>query len=93
MEPKYSLEIYLSTDGKHTIKTTSDTVEGNKKAYEVAVTMYDQIVAKYGTKQAQAVKEYAKESGTTDLGVCAKCGAPNKLSSKGKPYCSKLCWK
>lgn len=27
------------------------------------------------------------------LGNCPKCGAPNKMSSKGKPYCSKVCWK
>jgi len=27
------------------------------------------------------------------LGKCSKCGAENKLSSKGKPYCSALCWK
>jgi hypothetical protein len=89
---EYTLEIYLSTDGKHTVKTISSTPEGNKKAYGVAVAMYDQILAKYGTKQAQAVKEYAKDNGTTDLGVCDKCGAPNKLSSKGKPYCSAKCW-
>ena len=28
-----------------------------------------------------------------DLGTCNKCGAPNKLSKAGKPYCSSLCWK
>lgn len=28
-----------------------------------------------------------------DLGNCSKCGASNKLSKAGKPYCSKLCWK
>ena len=28
-----------------------------------------------------------------DLGTCDKCGAPNKLSKVGKPYCSSLCWK
>lgn len=26
------------------------------------------------------------------LGVCTKCGAPNKLSAKGKIYCSEKCW-
>lgn len=29
----------------------------------------------------------------TNLGNCAKCGAPNKLSQAGKRYCSALCWK
>ena len=28
-----------------------------------------------------------------DLGRCPDCDAPMKMSSKGKPYCSKLCWK
>ena len=28
-----------------------------------------------------------------DLGVCRNCGAPNKLSKAGKPYCSALCFK
>lgn len=59
----YTMEIWLSTDGKHTVKTASSTPEGNKKALEVAIATYDQIVAKYGTKQAQAVKEYSKEKG------------------------------
>jgi hypothetical protein len=27
------------------------------------------------------------------LGVCRDCGAPNKLSKAGKPYCSALCFK
>ena len=27
-----------------------------------------------------------------DLGTCAKCGAPMKMSQAGKPYCSKKCW-
>lgn len=26
------------------------------------------------------------------LGVCSKCGAPNKLSKQGKVYCSATCW-
>jgi len=29
---------------------------------------------------------------TQNLGVCPKCGAPNKLSLKGKVYCSNKCW-
>ena len=26
------------------------------------------------------------------LGNCPKCGAPEKMSKAGKPYCSKTCW-
>lgn len=28
-----------------------------------------------------------------NLGNCNKCGAENKLSKAGKPYCAKVCWK
>lgn len=27
-----------------------------------------------------------------NLGVCPKCGAPNKMSSKGNVFCSQKCW-
>lgn len=42
--------------------------------------------------------KYAQQTTSTpqvpqgDLGVCQKCGAPNKLSQKGKVYCSNKCW-
>ena len=26
------------------------------------------------------------------LGVCNKCGAPNKISKQGKVYCGNTCW-
>jgi hypothetical protein len=34
-----------------------------------------------------------QEEDKQELGNCRRCGAPNKLSQKGKVYCSKLCWK
>lgn len=30
---------------------------------------------------------------STTTAKCDKCAAPMKVSSAGKPYCSKLCWK
>lgn len=30
---------------------------------------------------------------STTTAKCDKCAAPMKISSAGKPYCSKLCWK
>lgn len=39
-------------------------------------------------KKAQESKEILDEA----LGVCNKCGAPNKISQKGKKYCSAKCW-
>lgn len=33
-------------------------------------------------------------SAPSNLGLCKKCGAPNKWSTnKNKPYCSNFCWK
>jgi hypothetical protein len=52
-EAKYTFELFLSTDGKHTVRVSSDTPEGSKKAYEVAVSIYEQVLERYGTKQQQ----------------------------------------
>ena len=52
------LELFLSTDGKHTvnIRTTTDKEVSVQKAME----LYDFIKEIYGTKQAQAKSEYSK---------------------------------
>jgi len=93
-------EVWLSTDGKHTVRVLAKNSESRAIALNWAKEVYEKIVERYGTKQAQAVKEYAKpisspSMGTTapqELGNCKDCGAPNKLSMKGKVYCSAKCW-
>lgn len=62
-EEEYELEMYLSTDGKHTIHVKVSEPKSRKIAIKKAMEIYDYILARYGTKQAQAVKEYAKENG------------------------------
>ncbi|MBI2756202.1 MAG: hypothetical protein HYX52_05770 [Chloroflexi bacterium] len=47
------IEIWLSTDGKHTVKAVA-TEEGALSTLEVARDVYDAIVAEYGLKPAQA---------------------------------------
>ena len=95
-------EVWLSTDGKHTVRIKANTPENRQSALVWAKEIYEAIVDSYGTKQAQAVKEYNKNGsnpfkGTTvsqapqNLGNCKDCGAPNKLSRFGKPYCSAKC--
>ena len=100
------IKIFFSTDGKHTVQVDAGLPEADE-AYLKAKTIYAKMLAEFGTKQAQEVKEYAPKAGFpddsgntahqaspgSDLGVCPKCGAPMKMSSKGKPYCSKVCWK
>ena len=57
------IKVYLSTDGKHTVEADEITdMEDLLKAQG----FYDVIVAKYGTKQEQAVKAYAKKEGFPD---------------------------
>jgi hypothetical protein len=62
---------------------------------------FDKLVTTYKTKLPQT-KAFPDDTGTVatppsnvqeGLGVCDKCGAPNKLSRLGKKYCSALCWK
>ncbi|MBI3980692.1 hypothetical protein HY345_01720 [Candidatus Microgenomates bacterium] len=59
------LEIYLSTDGKHTVhlKTSEPDKAKRKEMIAKAMELYDFVLARYGTKQAQAVKEYSHGNG------------------------------
>ena len=86
-------EVYFSTDGKNTVHVKANTKDGRRAALAWGNEVYKRLIDTYGTKQGQAVKEYAKEA-VEDLGKCSKCDAPNKKSLKsGKLYCSALCWK
>jgi len=75
------IEVFLSTDGKMTVRTEINDSADLKKAYAI----YDDIVKKYGASNKRMVP---KEG----LGNCEKCDAPMKMSKKGKPYCSETCW-
>ena len=56
---EYELEMFLSTDGKHTVHIKVSDPAARHEAVQKAMEMYDFVLARYGTKQAQAVKEYA----------------------------------
>ena len=58
----YELEMFLSTDGKHTVHVIVKNPNARRTAVKKAMEMYDYIEARYGTKQAQSVREYAKEA-------------------------------
>lgn len=83
-------EIFLSTDGKNTVHIIAKTPQGRKAALVWAKAVYEGLRGSYGTKQQLNAETYNKEE---DLGKCPKCKAEMKMSSKGKPYCSALCWK
>ena len=90
-EGDFEAEVFLSTDGKHTVNVRASTKAGRKAALAWSKAVYDKLIYTYGTKQAQAKRDYETPS-TPDLGKCKDCGAPNKMSTKGKPYCSAKCW-
>lgn len=92
MPVKAEYTIIFSTDGKHSVIVKTSDGENLKAVYQKANTIYEYIVEQKGTKQAQAVKEYAKPASKETGEKCPKCGAPMKISSKGKPYCSATCW-
>ena len=85
--------VFLSTDGKHTVSFTAKTTAGRYSGLKWSKKIFDRLMEVYGSKQQQSVKEYKKAEATgEDLGVCPKCGAPNKRSQKGKVYCGNTCW-
>lgn len=72
---RYTLEVFMSTDGKHTVHVTTDDPTSRHEAVKKAMEMYDYVLARYGTKQAQAVKEYGNgktaEAPKVDQGSCS----------------------
>lgn len=59
------IELWLSTDGKQTVHLKTNEPDGRlrKKAIARTMELYDFVLTRYGTKQAQAVKEYGKGNG------------------------------
>ena len=55
---EFDFELFMSSDGKHTVHVTVKDQKARKEAIATAMNAYDYVLARYGTKQAQAVKEY-----------------------------------
>jgi hypothetical protein len=90
LEGEFCLEVFLSSDGKNTVHVKADG-DHKENAMKKAMRLFDFLREVYGTKQAQAKKEYSDEE---DLGKCVKCGAPNvRYKTSGKIGCSAYCWK
>lgn len=62
-EASYTFELFLSTDGKHTVHLVVKDPKFIHEALMKATERYDYIVTRYGTKQAQAVREYKNNGG------------------------------
>lgn len=70
----FELEVFLSTDGKHTVRMKAETEEGRDKGIPYAKVLYKKILEEFGTKQAQAVKEY--KNGGSNIPNCGVHGTP-----------------
>ncbi|MCX6705350.1 MAG: hypothetical protein NT162_03390 [Candidatus Woesebacteria bacterium] len=78
-EVEYEIELYLSTDGKHTVHYKAQTPEGRKKGLAVAMKLFDAIKDKYGTKAdmwGDAMKNGKKEAIKVEIKTkgCVDCG-------------------
>lgn len=87
-EDSMEIEIFLSTDGKHTVHVQA---EANKvtEAYKQAKTIYDQVLKDYGKGTVQKVLE---ETPKSSVPLCPVHGIVMKLhpagvsKKTGKPY-------
>lgn len=62
----YDFELFLSTDGKCTVHVTADKETNSvvkKRAMVKCIEVFEYIKERFGTKQAQAVREYGKNGG------------------------------
>lgn len=66
-------EVWLSTDGKHTVRIKANTEEDRKQALIWAKKVYEAVVARYGTKQALNAKTYQNPKNTEDKSNQATC--------------------
>lgn len=71
----FTLELFLSSDGKHTVRIETKTEAERNIAIPYAKVLYKKIIEEFGTKQEQAVKAYsAKPSFPDDSGPVAQDG-------------------
>ena len=69
------------------IKELKQKLEELKSLWFEDIKPYTQA-SKYAQQGTSTVKAVVQ-----DLGNCKTCGAPNKLSKAGRPYCGALCFK
>jgi len=91
-------EVFLSTDGKHTVRYKANTEEGRKNGGKWAVSVYKGIVNAFGTKAQMWEKTMTNgktEKKAEETFRCAKCGGPavyrEGKTEKGKEWRGVFC--
>lgn len=57
-----------------------------------SIASVDEVIKATNSDHSVAHEGFPEDT-KVDLGVCAKCGAPNKTYTSGKVGCSKYCWR
>lgn len=82
-EGDFEFECWLSTDGKHTVRIKAMTKEGRDTGLLYAKKAFDRIMTIYGTKQAQAVKEYSSKTPVKQVSA-EECNHPETMKMQSK---------
>jgi hypothetical protein len=71
------IELFLSTDGKHTVHVAAETPEALAKLIPAAKALYQQVLGEYG----------AKGQGNGQAGVGKRTAAPGQTYAADAPVC------
>jgi hypothetical protein len=81
----YELELFLSTDGKHTVHTTIPAGADINEALRKTTFVYDQIKEKYGLQPQRTFSKPAAAPQTPGL-MCRRHNVPMRMNKNNKPY-------
>jgi len=92
----FTAEIFLSTDGKHTVRVQADTPKGRQQAGKWAISVYEALVKRLGTKADMWDKAMNGKNKTAY--VCETCGSPAEFKAgvskkTGKAWSAIFCTK
>lgn len=86
VQGEFKITLWLSTDGKQTVQVEAETKEGRSVGIPYAKALYKKVLEEFGTKQAQAVKEYSGKKGfPNDSGPIAQEAQAGIPIHHGKP--------
>lgn len=85
-------EVWLSTDGKNTVRVLGSTKEGRAAGLLWAKEVYNRLLAVYGTKQDKVIEAAKKASPGLSCEVCGAQAIEKQGTGKnGKPYHAYFC--
>ncbi len=87
----FEFELFLSTDGKNTVRVKANTPKGRTEAMKYAKAVYEKLVARYGTKAEQYTKANPIQTNGKEAPVCGVHGSTKvwiegTSKTTGKPY-------